>query len=316
MSSPTNSQRQKTWWQVDHHLWTELKKYRLEGKNCLVALSGGVDSLALAQSFFKVLGPEKMAIAHFHHGGKNAYRDEALEFCQKYAVDRDIPFFYSKWEGRALKSEAEFRKSRYEFLFECAKTQGFEVISTAHQAQDVLETRLIRLIRGTGPQGLKALEVWRPPFFRPFLSVSKKNLEVYLNKEDLKALTDPSNSDNSYLRNWLRQTWLPQLESYKPGSCESLGRSLENLVQNLNLEKTSEVQDFISRAEFLAQTESEQKRWLAAVLLHRGQKNFTQFHLEEIRRRVLQSPKNNTFRVAGCQWLVNAEQIRVQPLVR
>ncbi len=302
----------KTWWKLDHHVWHELKKYSLEKSPVIVALSGGADSLALATSLMKVIGVEKTMVVHFHHGGSSLYREEALKFCQSYAKARGLAFFSKKWQGLPLKSEAQMREKRYEYFLALQKENSGALVATGHQQNDVIETRLMRLIRGTGPQGLKAIQVYRPPFFRPLLGISRSEIQVYLNKESLKPMTDPSNLDDAYLRNWLRTIWMPQLEARRPGSYRSLGRSLEALAQSLPSDEPSVRKDLILRSEFLAQTEADQTRWLARALLHTGRKDFTQFHLQEIRRRLLQSPKNNSFRVAGCEWEVNAQQIRVQ----
>lgn len=300
---------------LDHHLWNEFKKYKLQNEKVLVAVSGGVDSVALANSCFKVLGPDKVSIAHFHHGGSSEFRNQSQIFCRDWAQSKGLRFFSEKREVSALKnsdSEASMRKARYEFLLKTAEEQKIPIVMTAHHAQDVLETRMIRLIRGVGPQGLRAIRVFRRPFFRPFLKISKPEIELYVNKEGLKFLTDPSNRDNHYLRNWLRSTWLAAIEEKRPGSVRVMAQSLETIVMSLARHEVWDITDKINRGEFLAKTQAEQMQLLARVLLHLGRKNFTQFHLEEIRRRVVESPKNNSFKVAGCQWLINAEQIQVQ----
>lgn len=307
----------KSWAKLDHHLWNELKKRKLENQKVLVALSGGPDSLALAQSFLKVLGPEQIHVAHFHHGegGNKKFRDAALKFCRDWAESNGLPIFFEKNREGNKDSESEMRDRRYEFLLKTAKENQISTIATAHNAEDVLETRLMRLIRGTGPQGLKAIQVYRAPFFRPWLKISRQEIELYISKENLKPLTDPSNVDTQYLRNWMRKEWLPQLEAKRPGSKKVLAQSFDLIVDALTSSASGQkipTDSKVSRSEFLALAESEQKRQLAAILLHLGQRNFTQFHLEEIRRRVVESPKNNSFRVAGCQVQVNAQQILVQ----
>ena len=310
----------KTWWKLDHHVWHELKKHSLEKKSVIAALSGGADSLALAHSLFKVLGPDQVTFAFFHHGGKSIYRRQALEFCKNFAQEKNVLFASEIWTGLELKSEAQCRQQRYAFLLDLQQKSEKSgegcVVATGHQQNDVIETRLLRLIRGTGPQGLQALKIYRKPFFRPLLNISRLEIEMYLNKERLTPMLDPSNQNSNFLRNWLRTEWLPQLEAKRPGSYGSLGRSLEAVVEALPSENSDPElnlpKDFISRAEFLAQTEAEQTRWLARALLTTGRKNFTQFHLQEIRRRLIQSPKSGSFKVAGCDWQINAQQIRVQ----
>lgn len=302
----------KTWWKLDHHVWYLLKKYSLEKKSVIVAFSGGADSLALAESLIRVLGNERVVLAHFHHGGDSKDRDLAQGYCQIFAEARKVPFLTEKWQGAELRSEAEFREKRYQFLMDLQNKNPESIVATGHQKNDVVETRLMRLIRGTGPQGLSAIEVFRPPFFRPLLAISRSEILVYLNKLKSIPMTDPSNLDDRYLRNWLRTKWLPQLEKKRPGSYQSLGRSLEALVQSLPSDPLNVPKDSILRSEFLGQPESEQLKWLARALLQSGQKDFTQFHLQEIRRRLLHSPKKSSFRVAGCDWQINAQQIQVQ----
>lgn len=305
--------KKTTWWQLDHHLWHQLKTHQLHEKKIIVALSGGIDSLALAQAFYKVLGPDSVAIAHFHHGGPSPYRQKAQDFCKQWAQEKGLDFLTAKWSGKSLPSEAAMRAERYRFLLKLVEEKKGQVVATAHHLEDVLETRLIRLLRGTGPQGLGAMKYYRAPLFRPFLNVSKKSLSLYLNKEKQEAVMDPSNQDLSYLRNWIRNCWLPQLEEKQPGAGQRLAQSLESMVLALgSLSLPMPVAEPVSRGQFLALVESEQKRWLAGQMLQMGQSDFTQFHLEEIRRRLTGAPKVHTFKVAGCQWHINAQQIRVQ----
>ncbi len=302
----------KTWWKLDHHVWYLLKKYSLEKKSVIVAFSGGADSLALSETLIRVLGTEKVQLAHFHHGGNSKARHLAQAYCQSFAEARKVQIFTEKWQGAELRSEAEFRKERYQFLMDLQSKNPEAIVATGHQKNDVVETRLMRLIRGTGPQGLAAIEVFRPPFFRPLLAISRSEILVYLNKLNSIPMTDPSNLDDRYFRNWLRTKWLPLLEEKRPGSYQSLGRSLEALVQSLPSDPLNAPKDLILRSEFLARSEAEQLKWLARALLQLSQKDFTQFHLQEIRRRLLGSPKTNSFRVAGCDWQINAQQIQVQ----
>ena len=102
------------------------------------------------------------------------------------------------------------------------------LIVLAHHQDDLIETRLIRLLRGTGAQGLKAMQVFDAPLLRPFLDVSKKQIIEYAQQRQLKWLDDPC-GDN--FRQWLRRVWLPSLEQKRPGSSQALGRSLQLLVE-------------------------------------------------------------------------------------
>jgi tRNA(Ile)-lysidine synthase len=304
------------WLDLEHHLWQELKEHELNDKKILVGFSGGVDSLALLWALHRV---KKSAVeaCYIHHGpGENLkYRDLAENFCRKFCQDHGIIFHTQKNLKQNLNSESELRDFRHSALEETRKQTGSEFLALAHHREDLLETRLLRLIRGTGPQGLEAMRVLQMKLFRPFLKVSKKELQEYLAKFSIVAIEDPSNQDLNPLRNWLRQEWLVALENRQAGAVNSLGRSLEILAENLedsSLPKDLFQADFISRSHYLALSKAQQKQALAKFLLEAGVQNFSQSHLEEIQKRLDNPQKDLIFRVSGVEWVINAQQIRVQ----
>lgn len=304
---------------LDHHVWKLIKAHGLQKKKILVALSGGVDSVALLLVLAKV-HKGKIAAAYFHHGeGDNhAYRDKALRFCQKLCLQRGLPFFSLKASQDSY-SEAEHREARYQALQKLMATEGFEILSLGHHQDDLLETRLLRLIRGTGAQGLQAMDVVSDFKFRPFLQIPKKDLKSYLRLEKQRSVEDPSNKNEDPLRNWLRQDWLKSLEKRQKGATNALARSLETLSQELSggkqdllLENEAYKTQGLSRGFYLTLSPAQQKRLLAQYLWALQMKNFTQSHLEEIQKRLDNSQKVFTFKVTGCLWEINAQQIKVQ----
>lgn len=308
---------------LDHHIWKILKAHELQSQGILVALSGGLDSVALLVSLRKV--HKKIEAAYFHHGEsetneQSRHRDEAALFCEKLCRRLDVPFHLLK-NSRFSKSEADLREQRYAALKKCLSQQKLDLLAFGHHRDDLLETRMLRLIRGTGGQGLGAMEVYREVFLRPLLEVSKKELRSYLSAEKIRSLKDPSNKSTDPLRNWLREDWFRSLERKQKGSLRSLARSLETLA--LEIEKQpkwdllSQNEAYsppgsLSRSFYLSLNRTEQKRLLAQYLLSLGKKNFTQAHLEEIAKRLDNSQKVIMFRVAQQEWLINAEQIKVQ----
>lgn len=310
----------KDWRSLEHQLWRELHELELVGKKILVGLSGGVDSLALLWSLFRVR-PQGVEACFVHHGaGENQeYRDQAYDFCQNYCVKKGIPFHSRRNLDTSLQSESELRVYRYQVFEEVKKQTGAELLALGHHREDLLETRLLRLIRGTGPQGLVAMQVLQQGIFRPFLRNSKKELLEYLKGFGLEGFEDPSNSSTDPLRNWLRREWLVALEGRQQGAVQALARSLEILAESQSgfSDKNEDFQKLIanngiSRPHYLALTKTEQKRALAHFILRQNVQDFTQSHLEEIQKRLDNSQKEFTFKVAGIVWIVNAQQIRVQ----
>ncbi len=306
---------------LDHQVWKLIKQYGLQEMKILVAISGGVDSTALLRTFSKVHGKELLGACYFHHGedSNQEYRKEAQTFCEKLCKKLGVAF-YPLHAPQLAKSEAEYRELRYQALDVLKKQEGFQLVATGHHRDDLLETRLIRLIRGTGAQGFVAMAPLRDGLFRPFLEVSKKELKKYLREEKLQVLEDPSNTRLDPLRNWLREEWLKPLERRSRGATAALARSLETIAQELESRPWGDLlsqceaykRQGLQRAFYLTLSPFEQRRLLAQYLFSMGKKDFSQAHLEEIQKRLDKSQKVITFRVGGCHWEVNAEQIKVQ----
>lgn len=325
MKRVTGSLRPKQ--DLDHQVWKLVKKFDLQDKKILVALSGGLDSVATLAVLAKILKPENIGACYFHHGDdKNQeYRKEAQVFCEKLCKKLNVEFFVLKSKSLA-KSEAQYREQRYDALTRLQKAEDFEVLATGHHADDLLETRLMRIVRGTGAQGLVAMSYFSGGVFRPFLETPKTELRKYLRAEKLRAFEDPSNALLDPFRNWVREDWLKSLEKRQKGAVNSLARSLETLAQELHsLEhkpgtdllsqnEANKPQDVkgLSRAFYLTLTPFEQRRLLAQYLFSLGKRDFSQSQLEEIQKRLDKPQKVITFKVSGCDWEINAEQIKVE----
>ncbi|WP_255489922.1 tRNA lysidine(34) synthetase TilS [Bdellovibrio sp. KM01] len=325
MKKLTGSARLKQ--DLDHQVWKLIKKFDLQDKKILVALSGGADSVATLAVLAKVMKHENLGACYFHHGDdKNQeYRKEAQLFCEKLCRKLNVEFFVLKSRSLA-KSEAQYREQRYEALARLQKEEGFEVLATGHHADDLLETRLMRIVRGTGAQGLVAMSYYSGGVFRPFLETPKAELRKYLRSEKLRAFEDPSNALLDPFRNWVREDWLKSLEKRQKGAVNSLARSLETLAQELHSLENKPGTDLLSqneaykpqdvkglsRAFYLTLSPFEQRRLLAQYLFSLGKRDFSQSQLEEIQKRLDKPQKVISFKVSGCDWEINAQQIKVE----
>ncbi len=203
-----------------------------KGDKVLVALSGGADSVCLTHILY-VLSKElgfSVYSAHLNHGirGEEADRDEkfAKDFCERL----NIPFLsktvkvIETAKEMGITVEEAGRQERYAFFNEVCKMGGQNVIATAHNSDDLAETVLMRIIRGTGIDGLFGIKYIREDgVIRPLLGVSRKEIEEYCEENKLNYCTDSTNSDNNYTRNKIRNELLPYLrENFNPNINESL----------------------------------------------------------------------------------------------
>ncbi|MGD8867173.1 MAG: tRNA lysidine(34) synthetase TilS, partial [Gemmatimonadales bacterium] len=183
------------------------------GSPVTVALSGGLDSMVLLDLLAKlaVRWGWNLSAAHFDHrmrpesGGDAAW---VREQCATLAV----PVRIGRAE-RVLRGEAEARELRYRFLYRAREECGGGWLATAHQADDQAETVLFRMLRGSGLGGLAGIPARRSPgIVRPLLPFWRNELAAYAQAGELGYLSDPSNLDLRYRRNWIRHRLIPHIE--------------------------------------------------------------------------------------------------------
>lgn len=212
-------------------------KIKLSPGKYVAAVSGGVDSMVLLELAAKQKGV-KLIVAHFDHGiHKNS--DEYSKFVQKKAKALGLEFASEKGELGVGASEATARKARYEFLEKLKKHYKAKAILTAHHKDDVVETAIINLLRGSGRKGLASLKS-TDKVKRPLLTYTKKQITDYANKHNVEWREDPTNLNTSYLRNYIRLKIVPNLNQQQKDRLLTMidkqsqtNRELERLIANL-----------------------------------------------------------------------------------
>ena len=189
---------------------------RTAGRPLLLAVSGGLDSMALLSAMATVARRRVAGVATFDHGTGAAATDAARHVCESAAaaglqvVMGRMDAECSVREGR----EATWRAARHRFLGEAAAGLGARVV-TAHTEDDQIETVLMRIMRGSGARGLAGLYA-DGPIVRPFLGLRHAVLEDFLNVAGVAWVEDPSNVSTEFARNRVRRDVLPALRRAAP----------------------------------------------------------------------------------------------------
>ncbi len=174
----------------------------------VLAVSGGVDSVALLDMLAKKSGIE-LIVAHFNHGIRSdSDKDEKLVV--KAAEGLGLKWVVGYGNLGETASEEAARDARYAFLKQVQADYGAKAIITAHHQDDLIETALTNVIRGTGRLGLSAITA-NKAVLRPLLNTPKASLVSYAHRHKLKWRDDSTNSNTDYQRNYLRLKVLPKL---------------------------------------------------------------------------------------------------------
>ncbi len=202
------------------------------GDKVLVAFSGGQDSMALVELLLELRRemPIGIVVAHFNHKLRpGAGADE--EFAKTAARKRRLPYvtgsrnvrLYAK--RRRLNLEEAARELRYDFLRKAARRVGATKIATGHTLTDQAETVLMRILRGTGLQGLGGISACPDDrLIRPLLDVERAETEAFLKRRGLLFRTDETNLDSRILRNRIRLETLPSFSRVDPSVVRHIGR--------------------------------------------------------------------------------------------
>jgi len=197
----------------------------LRGRRVLVAVSGGIDSVVLAHALHEISGPDRLEVClgHVNHGLRGAASDADQAAVETLAVTLGVPCEVRRVDPHARRAgrgsrerptlQEAARELRYAALHEIATALRAERIATAHNADDQAETVLLRLLRGTGPDGLGGIPERSPDgrIVRPLLRSSRAEIEAHATAYGLRWREDGSNANADYARNRLRHRWLPGL---------------------------------------------------------------------------------------------------------
>ncbi|MBD3391961.1 MAG: tRNA lysidine(34) synthetase TilS [Chitinivibrionales bacterium] len=197
------------------------------GSRVLVAVSGGSDSTALLHIMVRLrekLKISALGVAHVNHGLRGAESDREEEFAARLAGDNGCAFFVKRLSGLTLDDaglEERARAERYRFFRQIQEKHAYAFVATGHTADDQAETVLMRLLRGSGLNGLAGIwPVRGDGIVRPVLALRRAQLVAWLKAKTLPYCEDSSNADLRFTRNWIRYAIMPSLIKREPRAVE------------------------------------------------------------------------------------------------
>lgn len=214
---------------------TALKSRVPLGAKLLVAVSGGRDSVVLLHGLLQVRRLLKLVVevCHIDHGFRATSGDDAVfveSVCRESVVPCHVVRLPPKPEGENL--EAWARRCRYREFSRILDERGLDLVVTAHNANDVAETLLMRLIANKGLNSIEEADSDRR-CLRPLLGISRDQIDAYVGEHRLSYVEDPSNAELSFVRNRIRHRLLPLLVAeFDPSAVWTLAEQAQALAED------------------------------------------------------------------------------------
>lgn len=258
----------------------------------VVAVSGGVDSVVLLHILVRMAerrqgGQPKirLTVAHYDHG----IREDSMEdrrFVEKLAGTYGLVYVFDEGRLGAGVSEAVAREARYAFLGRLKQASGAQYLVTAHHEDDVFETAILNLLRGTGRKGLSSLRSTEE-VYRPLLETPKEHVIGYARKHGLEWREDSTNASDDYLRNYIRHNVMPRFDAAARDRLRELIKTARDtnveidglLAEQLHLQPSGNVLD---RHWFIMLPHNVAREIVAAWLRRLGVTDFDRQLLERI----------------------------------
>ena len=204
-----------------------------EDGRVLVALSGGADSMCLLTALLRLGYKAEAAHCNFHLRGTHSDNDALFvqRHCQQQNVPLHLTDFDTKYEAELHGESIEMaaRRLRYAWFEEVIQTTGIQILCVAHHLNDNVETTLLNLTRGTGIRGLTGMARHYKHIVRPMLTLTRQEIEDFLEEESIDFVTDHTNTDTRFRRNKIRHEVLPLLRSINPSVDQAIADTMQHL---------------------------------------------------------------------------------------
>ena len=205
----------------------------------ILALSGGIDSMVLADKLLKANAVFVLAHCNFHLRGEESDGDE--RFVRAYAERNGLTLYVKQFDTlnyskeHKLSIEMAARELRYAWFEELRQQLNYDYIAVAHHADDQLETFFINLLRGAGIRGLKGMQKVNGHIIRPLLDMPRSEIQQYAEEHHLQWREDHTNAETQFLRNKIRHELLPVIDGISKEGRSAILKSIKHLASENEL---------------------------------------------------------------------------------
>lgn len=301
---------------------------KTDGKRFLLAVSGGIDSICMAELFYRSCLKPEFSIAHVNFSLRGEESDQDMESVVEWGRKRNIAVYTRTFDTHAyaqkhsLSTQMAARELRYGYFNELVSEYGFDYIAVAHNENDSVETVFLNMARGTGIKGMTGIPVKNGNIIRPLLSVSRNMIASFVDENGIPYRDDHTNFESHYYRNRIRNIIIPEFEKINPSVLNTVSRNTGYLAQAAEIleDMAGKIRKKVCSAEgedIIIDTARLQKEkhygyWLHSILSEYG---FSSGQLKEIER-CIQSEQTTgkMFRSGSGELVFGSSRIRIRRL--
>lgn len=202
----------------------------------LLAVSGGIDSMYLANRAPELFPGARFAVAHCNFALRGAESDADEAFVRAWCAEHGLECFVKHFDTRGYAAEKGVsiemaaRDLRYAWFAKLRREGGFDAVAVAHNADDNAETLLLNLLRGTGTRGLRGMGD-HDGIVRPLLDIPREDIRAWMTARGLAWRDDSTNADNTPKRNRIRNEVFPIFARINPSFVRTLGEDMRRFAR-------------------------------------------------------------------------------------
>lgn len=205
----------------------------VDGHRYLLGVSGGIDSMCMAELFLHSDLHPQFALAHVNFSLRGSESDGDMASVEEWGRRNGVPVYTRIFDTKAYSAEKSIstqmaaRELRYGFFADLMDAEGFDFLSIAHNLDDSIETIFLNIARGTGLRGLAGIPVRNGRIIRPLLGVSRSQIREYVETRGVPYRDDHTNFESHYARNRVRNIIFPEFRKINPSFLDTVRRDSE-----------------------------------------------------------------------------------------
>ena len=206
---------------------------KVEGHRYLIGVSGGIDSMCMAELFLRSALHPQFAVAHVNFSLRGDESDGDMLSVEQWGRRNGIHVYTKTFDTKtyaaehSLSTQMAARELRYGFFSEIMERDGFDYLSIAHNLDDSIETIFLNIARGTGLRGLAGIPMRNGRIIRPLMEVSRAEIREYVAATDISYRDDHTNFESHYARNRIRNIIFPEFRKINPSFLNTVRRDSE-----------------------------------------------------------------------------------------